>query len=76
MQQSQDRSADIASENFIDICIEDAKIEGFLEEGSTKLPLTFFLVKLLSEFRNQEVSQAISQNRNFAGAYTDNPSPI
>lgn len=37
--------------------------------------MTFFLVKLLSEFRNQEVSQAVSQNRN-QGQLTDNPSLI
>ena len=56
IQQSQDRSADIAADNFIEICIEEGKVEGFVEDGSSKLPLTFFLVKLLSEFRNQEVS--------------------
>lgn len=61
--------------------MEDAKIEGQVEEGSNKMPLTFFLIKLLSEFRNQEVSNAVSQRQfgNF-GDYADNepgiPSPI
>lgn len=60
LQQTQVRSADIAAENFIEICMEDAKIEGQVEDGSNKMPLTFFLIKLLSEFRNQEVSNAVS----------------
>ena len=38
-------------------------MEGVIEEGSNKMPLSFFLIRLLSEFRNQEVSQAVSQMR-------------
>jgi hypothetical protein len=32
--------------------MEDGKIEGVIEEGSNKLPLSFFLIRLLNEFRN------------------------
>jgi len=63
IQQSTDRTADIAADNFIEICIEDGKLEGLVEEGTNKMPLTYFLIKLLSEFRNQEVPQAMQHQQ-------------
>ena len=54
-----ENTADIAAQNFIEITVEDAKIEGAMEENSNKLSLSFFLIRLLNEFRNQDVGQAV-----------------
>lgn len=54
-----DSGADVAAENFVEIAIQDARIEELYNEQTNKLQLSFFLMKLLNEFKHHEVSNAI-----------------
>ena len=54
-----DNAPDVAAENFVEICIQDARLEELFDEMSNKLQLSFFLMKLLNEFKHHEVSNAI-----------------
>ena len=47
-----DNAPEIAAENFVEICIQDARIEELFDESTNKLQLSFFLMKLLHEFKN------------------------
>lgn len=42
----------VAAENFMEITIQDARIEDLYNEGSSKIQLSFFLMKLLNEFKH------------------------
>ena len=59
-----DNAPDVAAENFVEICIQDARLEELFDEMSNKLQLSFFLMKLLNEFKHQEVSNAVESQRN------------
>ena len=48
----QDNGPEVAAENFVDICIQDAKLEELYYEGENKIQLSFFLMKLLNEFKH------------------------
>ena len=47
-----DNAPEVAAENFVEICIQDARLEELYEEVSNKLQLSFFLMKLLNEFKH------------------------
>ena len=47
-----DNAPEVAAENFVEICIQDAKIEDLYDVVSNKLQLSFFLMKLLNEFKH------------------------
>ena len=47
-----DNGPEIAAENFVDICIQDARLEELFDESGNKLQLAFFLMKLLNEFKH------------------------
>ena len=54
-----DHAADNATENFTELIVQEAKIEDLYDEKKQKIQLTFFLIKLLHEFRTQDVSNAV-----------------
>lgn len=58
-----DNAPDVAAENFVEICIQDARIEELFDEQTNKLQLSFFLIKLLNEFKHQDVSNAVEHQR-------------
>jgi len=47
-----DNAPEVAAENFVEICIQDAKIEDLYDVVANKLQLSFFLMKLLNEFKH------------------------
>mmetsp|Transcript_4766 Transcript_4766/g.6284 ORF Transcript_4766/g.6284 Transcript_4766/m.6284 type:complete len:202 (+) Transcript_4766:798-1403(+) len=55
--------ADVAAENFVEVAIQDARIEELFNEQSNKLQLSFFLMKLLNEFKHHEITDAIENSR-------------
>ena len=50
--QAMDNAPEVAAENFVEICIQDARIEELFDEAANKLQLSFFLIKLLNEFKH------------------------
>lgn len=52
LDQMVDNGPEVAAENFVDICIQDARIEDLFDETKNKLQLSFFLMKLLNEFKH------------------------
>ena len=58
-----DNAPEVAAENFVEICIQDARIEDLFDEMTNKLQLSFFLMKLLNEFKHQEISNAVEHQR-------------
>ena len=54
-----DNAPDIAAENFVEICVAEATIEEQYFESESKIQLSFFLMKLLNEFKHQEISNAV-----------------
>ena len=47
-----DNGPEVAAENFVEICIQDARLEELFDEAQNKLQLSFFLMKLLNEFKH------------------------
>ena len=72
-----DNAPEVAAENFVEICIQDARIEELYDDQASKLQLSFFLMKLLNEFKHQEVSNAVETQRqeNMQVPSGFNPSP-
>jgi len=58
-----DNAPDIAAENFVEICVAEATIEEQYFESESKIQLSFFLIKLLNEFKHQEISNAVDAQR-------------
>ena len=58
-----DNGPEVAAENFVEICIQDARLEELFDEAQNKLQLSFFLMKLLNEFKHQDVSNAVENQR-------------
>ena len=58
-----DNGPEVAAENFVEICIQDARLEELYDNVTNKLQLSFFLMKLLNEFKCQEVSGAVENQR-------------
>ena len=58
-----DNAPDIAAENFVEICVAEATIEEQYFESESKIQLSFFLMKLLNEFKHQEISNAVDARR-------------
>lgn len=52
MDQLADNGPEVAAENFVDICIQDARLEDLFDEQKNKIQLSFFLMKLLNEFKH------------------------
>jgi hypothetical protein len=52
-------AADAATENFIEIAVQEARIDELLDEKNNRLSLSFFLSRLLHEFRHQDISGAL-----------------
>ncbi len=46
-----DNGPEVAAENFVEICIQDARLEELYDNVTNKLQLSFFLMKLLNEFK-------------------------
>ena len=46
-----ENAPEIAAENFVEICIQEARMENLFEEKGSKIQLSFFLLKLLNEFK-------------------------
>ena len=61
--QVMDNAPEVAAENFVEICIQDARLEELYDDQASKLQLSFFLMKLLNEFKHQEVSNAVENQR-------------
>lgn len=71
-----DNAPEIAAENFVEICIQDAKIEDLYDVVANKVQLSFFLMKLLNEFKHQEVSNAVETQRhekNITSGFKNSP---
>ena len=47
-----DNAPELAAENFVEICIQDGRLEEAFDESQNKLQLSFFLMKLLNEFKH------------------------
>ena len=47
-----DNGPEVAAENFVEICIQDARLEELFDEANNKVQLSFFLMKLLNEFKH------------------------
>ena len=58
-----DNAPELAAENFVEICIQDGRLEEAFDESQNKLQLSFFLMKLLNEFKHQEVSNFVENQR-------------
>lgn len=52
MEPIMDNAPEVAAENFVEICIQDARLEELFDEQANKLQLSFFLMKLLNEFKH------------------------
>ncbi len=46
-----DNGPEVAAENFVEICIQDARLEELYDNVTNKMQLSFFLMKLLNEFK-------------------------
>jgi hypothetical protein len=49
----------VAAENFVELVTQDARNQEVVDEKTQKIQLPFFLVKLLNEFKSNDISSAV-----------------